>query len=140
MGFNKGHMEFTTLNLTEGFHDVPGYPPGFSERIIAGSLDEKTKTGNRTRILRIEPGAFSTVPFVHAYWEEVFLITGFDLWFGCKRKGRRTVQRCHILRAAPWGLSRAIHIEDGLLSTRDTLLRREVKGSSRQKDQLFMPP
>ena len=43
MGFNKGHMEFTTLNLTEGFHDVPGYPPGFSERIIAGSLDEKTK-------------------------------------------------------------------------------------------------
>ena len=44
MGFNKGHMEFTTLNLKEGFHNVPGYPPGFSERILAGSLDEKNKT------------------------------------------------------------------------------------------------
>lgn len=73
MGYNKGHMEFTKLNLSEGFHNVPGYPPGFSERILAGSLDEKNKVGNRTRILRIEPGAFSTVPFVHEYWEEVFL-------------------------------------------------------------------
>jgi hypothetical protein len=57
MGFDKGHMEFTTLDLKEGFHNVPGYPPGFSERIIAGSLDEQRKVGNRTRILRIEPGA-----------------------------------------------------------------------------------
>ncbi|MFL6814794.1 MAG: cupin, partial [Bradyrhizobium sp.] len=62
MGYNKGHIEFTTLDLQEGFHNVPGYPPGFSERILAGSLDERNKVGNRTRILRIEPGAFSTVP------------------------------------------------------------------------------
>ena len=50
MGFNKGHMEFTTLDLNEGFHDVPGYPPGFRERILAGSLDEKNKRGNRSRL------------------------------------------------------------------------------------------
>ena len=87
MGFNKGHMEFTTLNLKEGFHDVPGYPPGFSERILAGSLDEKNKVGNRTRILRIEPGAYSTVPFVHEYWEEVFLAEG-DLICGSDEKGQ----------------------------------------------------
>jgi hypothetical protein len=87
MGFNKGHMEFTTLNLDEGFHAVPGYPPGFYERILAGSLDEKNKVGNRTRILRIEPGAYSTVPFVHEYWEEVFLVTG-DLVCGSDEKGQ----------------------------------------------------
>jgi hypothetical protein len=80
-------MEFTSLDLREGFRNVPGYPPGFSERILAGSLDEKNKVGNRTRILRIEPGAFSTVPFVHEYWEEVFLIEG-DLICGSDANGK----------------------------------------------------
>jgi hypothetical protein len=80
-------MEFTTLDLNEGFHDVPGYPPGFRERILAGSLDEKNKVGNRTRILRIDPGAYSTVPFVHEYWEEVFLVSG-DLVCGSDDKGQ----------------------------------------------------
>jgi hypothetical protein len=87
MSYDKGHMEFTTLNFKEGFQKVPGYPPGFSERILAGSLDEKNRVGNRTRILRIEPGAFSTVPFVHEYWEEVFLIEG-DLVCGSDANGR----------------------------------------------------
>ena len=87
MGYNKGHMEFTTLNLDEGFHNVPGYPPGFRERILMGSLDEKNKVGNRTRILRIDPGAYSTVPFVHEYWEEVFLVSG-DLICGSDDKGQ----------------------------------------------------
>ena len=87
MGYNKGHMEFTTLNLKEGLHNVPGYPPGFSEKILAGSLDEKNKRGNRTRMLRIEAGAFSTKPFVHEYWEEVFLLSG-DLVVGNDEHGK----------------------------------------------------
>ena len=87
MGYDKGHMEFTSLNLKESFNKVAGYPPGFSERILAGSLDEKNKVGNRTRIFRIEPGAFSTVPFVHEYWEEVFLIEG-DLICGSDANGK----------------------------------------------------
>jgi hypothetical protein len=86
MGYDKGHMEFTSLDLKEGFNKVAEYPLGFSERILAGSLDEKNKVGNRTRILRIEPGAFSTVPFVHEYWEEVFLIEG-DLVCGSDANG-----------------------------------------------------
>jgi hypothetical protein len=87
MGFNKGHIEFTTLDTKGGFHTVPGYPWGFTEKIIAGSLDEKNKIGNRTRLLRIEPGAFSTVPFVHEYWEEVFLVEG-DLICGNDSQGK----------------------------------------------------
>src|SRR5262249_45093221 len=54
---------------------IPGYPPGFSEKILAGSLDEQNKRGNRTRMLRIEPGTYSTKPFVHEYWEEDFLLS-----------------------------------------------------------------
>jgi hypothetical protein len=73
--------------MKDGFHNVPGYPWGFSEKILAGSLDEKNKVGNRTRILKIEPGAFSTVPFVHEYWEEVFLVSG-DLVCGSDEKGQ----------------------------------------------------
>ena len=56
MGYDKGHKEFHGVDMKEGFHAVPGYPWGFSEKILAGSLDEKNKVGNRTRILKIEPG------------------------------------------------------------------------------------
>ena len=87
MGFDKGHHEFHPVDMKEGWHAVPGYPPGFSEKILAGSLDEKSRRGNRTRMLRIEPGAFSTKPFVHDYWEEVFLLSG-DLIVGNDRDGR----------------------------------------------------
>jgi hypothetical protein len=87
MGFDKGHKEFHTLDMQGGWRKVPGYPPGFSEKIIAGDLDEKNKRGNRTRILRLEPGAFSTKPFVHEYWEEVFLLSG-DLIVGNDEQGK----------------------------------------------------
>ena len=86
MGFDKGHREFHTLDMQAGWHRIPGYPPGFSEKILAGSLDEKNKRGNRTRMLRIEAGAYSTTPFVHEYWEEVFLLSG-DLVVGNDERG-----------------------------------------------------
>jgi hypothetical protein len=73
--------------MQAGWHTIPGYPPGFSEKILAGSLDEKNKRGNRTRMLRIEAGAFSTKPFVHDYWEEVFLLSG-DLVVGNDEHGK----------------------------------------------------
>ena len=86
MGYDKGHKEFHTLDMKDGWHVVPGYPPGFSEKIIAGELDEKNKRGNRTRILRIEAGAYSSKPFVHDYWEEVYLVSG-DLIVGNDASG-----------------------------------------------------
>ena len=87
MGFDKGHHEFHTLDMNDGWHAVPGYPPGFHEKLLAGSLDEKNRRGNRTRLLRIEGGAFSTKPFVHEYWEEVFLLSG-DLVVGNDAQGK----------------------------------------------------
>jgi ChrR Cupin-like domain len=87
MSFDKGHQEFHALDMNDGWHSVPGYPPGFHEKILAGSLDEKNKRGNRTRLLRIEPSAFSTTPFVHEYWEEVFLLSG-DLIVGNDAQGK----------------------------------------------------
>jgi hypothetical protein len=87
MTFDKGHKEFHTLDMQSGWQVPPGYPPGFQQKIIAGALDENNKRGNRTRLLRISPGTFSTAPFVHNYWEEVFLLAG-DLIVGNDASGK----------------------------------------------------
>ena len=76
MTFNKGHQEFHTLAMDEGWQTPLGYPAGIQQKIIAGVLDEKAKRGNRTRLLRFAPGIYTTKPFVHDYWEEVFLVSG----------------------------------------------------------------
>jgi hypothetical protein len=87
MAYDKGHKEFHTLDMTSGWQTIPGYPPGFQEKILAGALDEKNKRGNRTRLLKIAPGTYTTKPFVHEYWEEVFLLTG-DLIVGNDEQGK----------------------------------------------------
>lgn len=82
----KIHDEFHTLDLSTGWEVPPGYPSGIQQKILSGSLDEKARTGSRTRILRFAPGIFTTKPFVHNYWEEVFLFSG-DLTVGNDEKG-----------------------------------------------------
>jgi hypothetical protein len=84
---NKPHLEFAGVDLASGFTVPPGYPSGFKEKILAGSLDEPNRKGSRTRLLRIEPGTYSTAPFIHEYWEEVYLLSG-DLIVGNDDKGR----------------------------------------------------
>ena len=72
----KEHLEFFTLDLSSGWETPEGYPDGIEQKILAGSLDEENKKGSRTRLLRFQPGAFTTKPFEHDYWEEVFLASG----------------------------------------------------------------
>jgi hypothetical protein len=82
----KQHLEFVNVDLATGWEVPPGYPPGFYQKILASDLDEVSKVGSRTRLLRIEPGAYSTEPFVHDHWEEVFLMAG-DLIVGNDKQG-----------------------------------------------------
>lgn len=77
----KPHLEFHRLDMSEGWETPPGYPAGIEQKILAGALDETGKAGNRTRLLRFQPGVYTTAPFVHGYWEEVFLVSG-DLIVG----------------------------------------------------------
>jgi hypothetical protein len=86
MAFDKGHKEFHILDLSEGWHTPSGYPDGIQQKIVAGALDEIAKRGNRTRLLRFAPGTYTTKPFVHDYWEEVFLLEG-DLIVGNDEQG-----------------------------------------------------
>ena len=81
MAINKAHDEFHALDMNSGWEVPPGYPQGIQQKILSGSLDEPGRRGSRTRLLRFLPGVFTTAPFVHEYWEEVYLLSG-DLTVG----------------------------------------------------------
>jgi ChrR Cupin-like domain len=86
MSVNKPHLEFHRVDLSSGWSTPSGYPSGIEQKILAGSLDENRRNGSRTRLLRFAPGIFTTEPFVHDYWEEVFLVAG-DLTVGNDANG-----------------------------------------------------
>lgn len=86
MPVNKLLEEFHTLDMGAGWSVPPGYPEGMEHKILSGALDEANKRGSRTRLLRFQPGIFTTKPFVHTYWEEVYLLKG-DLIVGNDENG-----------------------------------------------------
>ncbi|MCB1478196.1 MAG: cupin [Tepidamorphaceae bacterium] len=86
MAIEKEHLEFHAVDMSSGWETPPGYPAGIQQKILAGKLDETAKTGTRTRLLRFEPGVYTTAPFVHDYWEEVYLVSG-DMTVGNDEKG-----------------------------------------------------
>jgi len=84
---NKEHKEFHQVDLSSGWETPPGYPAGIQQKILAGALDEKAKRGTRSRLLRFAPGVYTTAPFVHDCWEEVYLVSG-DLTVGNDEHGK----------------------------------------------------
>lgn len=81
MPVNKQHDEFYAVDLDSGWETPAGYPDGIHQKILSGALDEDARSGTRTRLLRFAPGVFTTAPFMHEYWEEVYLLSG-DLTVG----------------------------------------------------------
>jgi hypothetical protein len=86
MAVNKEHKEFHPIDMSTGWETPPGYPAGIQQKILSGALDETKKCGSRSRLLRFEPGVFTTKPFVHDYWEEVYLVSG-DMTVGSDENG-----------------------------------------------------
>ena len=62
MAINKLHDEFHTLDMSAGWEVPAGYPKGIQQKILSGALDEKNKRGSRTRLLRFDPGTYTTTP------------------------------------------------------------------------------
>lgn len=87
MAVTKAHDEFHAIDMSAGWETLPGYPAGIEQKILSGALDEKGKRGSRTRLLRFQPGVHTKEPFVHEYWEEVYLVTG-DLTVGNDASGK----------------------------------------------------
>lgn len=86
MPMNKPHLEFHAIDLDSGWETLAGYPAGITQKILASDLDEERKMGSRTRLLKFEPGIFTTEPFIHDHWEEVYLMSG-DLIVGNDENG-----------------------------------------------------
>ena len=86
MAIHKEHKEFYTPDPASNWETPAGYPRGIEQQILAGTLDEKAKRGHRSRHLRIAPGVYTTEPFVHDYWEEVYHVSG-DLIVGNDKQG-----------------------------------------------------
>ncbi len=40
MPMNKPHLEFTRINMADGWATPPGYPAGIKQKILASDLDE----------------------------------------------------------------------------------------------------
>jgi len=85
----KQHLEFFAVDMSTGWSVPPGYPPGIEQKILSGGLDEDNRRGNRSRLLRFKPGASTTEPFEHEYFEEVYLVSG-SLTVGGKTYGPNT--------------------------------------------------
>jgi hypothetical protein len=50
--------------------------PGIEVIPLSGDLDEAAKTGRRTRLVRLGPGARTERPLIHDYHEEAMLLSG----------------------------------------------------------------
>jgi ChrR Cupin-like domain len=65
---------------------VAGAPPGHYEKVLTDSVERMFVT----RLMKVEPGCFSTETFMHDFWEEVYIVEGsqFDVSLGrMLRKG-----------------------------------------------------
>ncbi len=87
MAMNKPHLEFERLDMGSGWATPDGYPDGIKQKILASDIDEEKKSGSRTRLLRFDPGTYTTAPFIHDHWEEVYLLSG-DLTVGNDAEGK----------------------------------------------------
>jgi len=85
----KEAVEFSKLNIEDGWELAPGAGPGIEMKMLSGSLDEVNKIGVRTRLIRFLPGSFNTEVFVHDYWEEVYMISG-SITLGNEKIGKVT--------------------------------------------------
>tara|TARA_B110000027_G_scaffold19606_1_gene20575 strand:- start:13465 stop:13836 length:372 start_codon:yes stop_codon:yes gene_type:complete len=72
----KEAVNFSKLDIEDGWELAPGAGPGIEMKMLSGYLDENRKFGVRTRLIRFLPGSFNTEVFVHDYWEEVYMIKG----------------------------------------------------------------
>lgn len=102
MSIEREHREFHPIDAEQGWTVPAGYPDGIEQKILSGGLDEDNRTGARTRLLRFRPGARTSEPFVHDYWEEVFLVSG-DLIVG-RAGGDRETFTAHTYACRPPGV------------------------------------
>lgn len=74
----RNHIEMETVDMSSGWEPMSGIA-GVEVKYLANDLDEETRTGSRTRYVRVAPGTKTPEAQVHTYWEDVFVLEG-DLY------------------------------------------------------------
>ena len=59
-----------------GFSEYDGKVPGISEKTLSDDRDPGARTGNRTRLLWLDPGVQTPKAHAHDYWEEIYMFKG----------------------------------------------------------------
>lgn len=72
----RGNLDFSTIDLSEGFVSYDGAASGISQRILVSDFDREARRGCRTRLLRLEKGAETPAAHTHDYWEEIWMLEG----------------------------------------------------------------
>lgn len=53
-----------------------GFASGIDQIVLVNTLNENSKCGSRTRLVRYKPGAMTDVSFLHDYHEEILILEG----------------------------------------------------------------
>ena len=99
----KEAVNFSKLDIEDGWELAPGAGPGIEMKMLSGYLDEDKKVGVRTRLIRFLPGSFNTEVFVHDYWEEVYMIRGSITLGNDVGKNRKITTESHAYACRPPG-------------------------------------
>ena len=99
----KEAVNFSKLDIEDGWELAPGAGPGIEMKMLSGYLDEDKKVGVRTRLIRFLPGSFNTEVFVHDYWEEVYMIRGSITLGNDVDENRKTTTESHAYACRPPG-------------------------------------
>lgn len=67
---------FHAVNDKTGFEPYGDGNAGITIKVLGNDLDMVAKTGRRTRLLRMAPGAVTPEAHAHDYWEEIYLLEG----------------------------------------------------------------
>ena len=94
------NIDFHEIDLDDGFVHAPGKHEAISHKVLSDTMDHHAKTGQRTRILRIEPGFQSFGQHDHPYWEELLILKG-SLYEGSTEDGETKLNAPSFARREP---------------------------------------
>jgi len=72
----RKNIPFQNLDLNIEFDTYTGKADGISEKVLSDDMNMASKTGKRTRLLRLDAGAKTPSAHAHDYWEEIYVIEG----------------------------------------------------------------
>jgi quercetin dioxygenase-like cupin family protein len=74
-GPGKVNLDFHSFDTTSGFTTRPSNPK-VHLKVIGSTLDTETRTGVRTRLIKLDAGCRTPEAHAHPYWEELYVLEG----------------------------------------------------------------